>query len=39
MLADGIVKGGKGKWGKIPMPPQKVSAADAATLAKWVLKQ
>jgi len=39
MLADGIVKGVKGKWGKVPMPAQKVSAADATTLAKWVLTQ
>jgi cytochrome c len=37
MLADGIVKGSKGKWGKIPMPPQKVAPADAQTLAKWML--
>lgn len=37
MLADGIVKGVKGKWGKIPMPPQKVAPADAQALAKWIL--
>lgn len=39
MLADGILKGVKGKWAKVPMPPQKVSPADAATLAKWILTQ
>ncbi len=39
MLTDGIVKGVKGKWGKVPMPAQKVSPADATTLAKWILKQ
>jgi cytochrome c len=37
MLADGIVKGSKGKWGKIPMPPQKVTPADAQALSKWIL--
>jgi cytochrome c len=37
MLSDSIVKGAKGKWGKIPMPAQKVSPADAATLSKWIL--
>jgi cytochrome c len=39
MLAEGIVKGVKGKWGKVPMPAQKVSATDATTLAKWILTQ
>ncbi len=37
MLVSSILKGSKNKWGKIPMPAQKVSAADAQTLAKWVL--
>lgn len=37
MLTEGILKGSKGKWGKIPMPPQKISPADAQTLAKWIL--
>jgi len=37
MLTDGIVKGVKGKWGKIPMPAQKVSPADAQALSKWIL--
>jgi len=37
MLADSIVKGVKGKWGKIPMPPQKIAPADAQALAKWIL--
>jgi cytochrome c len=37
MLADSILKGAKGKWGKIPMPPQKIAPADAQTLAKWIL--
>ena len=39
MLAETIVKGGKGKYGKIPMPPQAKAAGDAAALAKWILAQ
>ena len=37
MLANGILNGVKGKWGKIPMPPQKISPADAQALSKWIL--
>ena len=37
MLADSILKGVKNKWGKIPMPAQRVSPADAQALAKWIL--
>jgi cytochrome c len=37
MLAETITKGSKGKYGKIPMPPQPKAAADAAALAKWIL--
>ena len=37
MLANGILKGSKGKWGKVPMPAQKISPDDAEALAKWVL--
>ena len=37
MLADSILKGSKGKWGKIPMPAQKIPPADAQTLSKWIL--
>lgn len=36
-LAEVITKGSKGKYGKIPMPPQPKAAADAATLAKWIM--
>jgi len=40
MLAEKIVKGGKGNWGAIPMPPNaSVSAAEASKLAKWILSQ
>jgi len=31
-----IDKGVKGKYGKIPMPPQPKAKADAAALAKWI---
>ena len=37
MLAETIVKGGKGKYGKIPMPPQAKAKGDAEALAKWIL--
>lgn len=37
MLADGILKGVKGKWGKVPMAAQKVTPADAQLLSKWIL--
>jgi len=36
-LTEGILKGSKGKWGKIPMPAQKSPPADAQTLSKWIL--
>ena len=37
MLADSILKGSRDKWGKVPMPPQKIPAADAQALSKWIL--
>ena len=37
MLADSMLKGAKGKWGKIPMPPQKIAPVDAQKLSKWIL--
>lgn len=37
MLTDGVLKGSKDKWGKVPMPPQKIAPADAQKLAKWIL--
>ena len=38
MLAEKIVKGGKGAWGEIPMPANpQVSADEAKKLAAWVL--
>lgn len=38
MLAQSIRKGGAGKWGAMPMPPQQqVSEADAKKLARWIL--
>ena len=36
-IKESIVKGSRGKWGKVPMPPQgRVSDADAETLAKFI---
>ncbi len=38
LLAEKIVKGGKGVWGEMAMPPNaNVSADEAKALAKWVL--
>ena len=36
-LAAKIQNGSKDEWGKVPMPANQVTAAEAATLAKWVL--
>lgn len=38
-LVTSITKGSTGKWGAMAMPPNAVSDAEAATLAKWVLAQ
>ena len=37
MLAEKIPKGGVGAWGQMAMPPNDVTAAEAKTLANWVL--
>ncbi len=37
MLAEKIIKGGKGNWGEIPMPPNAVTAEEAKKLAVWIL--
>ena len=37
MLAEKIQKGGAGVWGQMAMPPNDVTAAEANTLATWVL--
>jgi cytochrome c len=34
-----IRSGGKGSFGSMPMPPQKISDADIKTLVTWVLSQ
>ncbi|UCV04684.1 c-type cytochrome [Dechloromonas denitrificans] len=36
-LAAKIKGGSKGEWGQVPMPPNNVTDAEAATLAKWIL--
>ena len=37
-LTQSIRKGGAGKWGDMPMPPQQqVSEGDAKKLARWIL--
>lgn len=38
MLAEKIIKGGKGNWGAVPMPPNpKVTPEEASKLVKWIL--
>ncbi|MGK2951403.1 MAG: c-type cytochrome [Thiobacillus sp.] len=37
VLTNSMLKGAKGKWGKIPMPAQKIAPADAQKLSKWIL--
>ena len=36
-LAAKIKNGSKNEWGQVPMPPNQVTDAEAATLARWVL--
>ena len=36
-LAAKIKKGGVGAWGNVPMPPNNVTDAEAASLVKWVM--
>jgi cytochrome c len=37
LLATSILKGSTGKFGPVPMPPNKVTDAEAKALAAWVL--
>ena len=40
MLAEKIIKGGKGVWGPVPMPPNpSVKPEEATKLVKWILSQ
>ena len=36
-MVGSILKGSQGKWGAIPMPPNKVSDEEAKKLAAWIL--
>lgn len=37
-LANSIRKGGRGRWGAVPMPAQpQVTQEEAAALANWIL--
>ncbi|MFZ2268717.1 MAG: c-type cytochrome [Azonexus sp.] len=36
-MAAKIKGGSQNEWGTVPMPPNNVTDAEAATLAKWVL--
>jgi cytochrome c len=38
MLAEKVIKGGKGTWGAVPMPPNaSVKPEEAQKLVKWIL--
>ncbi|PYY72475.1 cytochrome C biogenesis protein CcsA [Pseudomonas jessenii] len=37
MLAVRIKNGTQGRWGPIPMPPNRITDEEANTLAEWVL--
>jgi len=37
LLVTSILKGSTGKFGPVPMPPNKVTDAEAKALAAWVL--
>jgi cytochrome c len=36
-MVGSILKGSTGKWGPIPMPPNKVTEDEAKKLAAWIL--
>lgn len=36
-LVNSMLKGAAGKWGKAPMPPQKIAPVDAQKLTRWIL--
>ena len=36
-MVTSIVKGSTGKWGQVPMPPNKVTDDEAKKLAAWIL--
>ncbi|MFZ4478581.1 MAG: c-type cytochrome [Rhodoferax sp.] len=37
-LADKVIRGGKGSWGEVPMPPNTTVRPDEASkLVKWIL--
>lgn len=37
MLAEKVIKGGSGVWGKVPMPPNKVTPEESKALVDWIL--
>jgi cytochrome c len=36
-MTTSIVKGSSGKWGPVPMPPNRVTEDEAKKLAAWIL--
>lgn len=39
LLMKEIRSGVQGKWGKIPMPPQKIADDDLKIIVRWILTQ
>lgn len=38
-LVKSMIEGSRGKYGKMPMPAQKLSSTDAEALAQWIMSQ
>ncbi|CAB1370319.1 c-type cytochrome [Denitratisoma oestradiolicum] len=38
-LVETVMKGGKGNWGEVPMPPNNVTLEEAMLLVAWVMDQ
>lgn len=37
VLAAKVIQGGKGSWGPVPMPPNKLHPDEAVSLVAWIL--
>ncbi|NPA33074.1 MAG: c-type cytochrome [Aquificae bacterium] len=36
-LVRSILEGSSGRWGSVPMPPQKLSEEEAKAIARWII--
>jgi len=37
-IKESILKGSRGRWGEVAMPPQKVTEEEAELIAEWILE-